>query len=309
MNFGSVADDAARFFRGGQGVHALPEEAITGILAARRGVAPSDEIIKAIGDAGAVFDGPAGSVIKNAPKGDGLVGAIRERVGEEVFSLVNAWKDKNFPVRLERALQKQEELLPKLRATLLEQNNAVRSGNEAIQKISARVGTLDTEAKAAVAAGNDDLASRLLGQKIGLSEELTRITERTQKYAGDLNTTKNQITTLESKIGIDRDKSQLLLSEWKLKKQLGQLSDDAKKAMNDLNKLESDALKNARQADQATKEAQNAIDDLLGGGGIRVPGGGGATPNVPGAPTVPVVDDAVKAELDRIKAELGKAAG
>ncbi len=79
------------------------------------------------------------------------------------------------------------------------------------------------------------------------------------------------------------------------------------KAMNDLNKLESDALKNARQADQATKDAQGAIDDLLGGGGVRVPGGG-TTPNVPNAPTVPIVDDAVQKELQRIKDELKRGA-
>jgi phage shock protein A len=308
MAIGNLVDDAARFFRGGQGVHALPEEAVTGILAARRGVAPSDDIIKAISEAGAIFDGGAGSVIKNSPKGGGLIDSIRARVGEEMFSLVSAWKDKNFPVRMEKALQAQESLLPKLRGALLEQNNAVRSGNEALQKLSARVADLDTQAKAAVAAGDDALASRLLGQKIGLTEEVTRITQRTEKYAADLKITKDQITTLESKIGIDRDKSQLLLSEWRLKKNLANLSEDAKSAMNDLNKLESDALKNARQADQATKDAQNAIDDLLGGGGIRIPGGGGPTPNVPGAPQVPVVDDAVKKELDRIKQELGKTA-
>jgi phage shock protein A len=306
LNIGSLVDDAGRFFRGGQGVNALSEDAVAGVLAARRGVAPSPELVKSLAEEGAIFDGAVGEVIKGAPKGgDDLLGAIKDRIGEEMFSLVNSWKDRNFPKRLERALQQQEQLLPKLRSSALTQKHAVDSGNEALQKLTARVAELDQQAKDAVAKGDDSLASRLLGTKIGLSEELTKITERTQKYANDYKITTEQITTLEQKISIDRDKSQLLLSEWKLKRELKDLSTDAKKAMDDLNRLESDALANARQADQATKDAQNAVDDLLGGGGIRVPGGG-TTPNVPGAPNVPIVDDAVQKELDRIKQELGK---
>ena len=301
VNIGEIGADAARFFRGGHGTHMLSEEAVTGILAARRGVAPSEAIVKALTEEGAIFSGGAGEVIKGAPKGDGLIDSIRQRVGEEMFSLMSSWKDRNFPKRLERALQEQEQLLPKLRMTLMEQTNAVEAGNSAISKLTASVEKLETDAKAAVAAGNDDLASRLLGQKLGLSDELGKITERTQKYAGDLTTTKNQITTLESKISTDKDKAELLLAEWRLKKQLKDLTGQAKQAMEDLNKLESDALKNSRQADQATKDAQGAIDDLLGGGGVRVPG---STPGAPSAPTVPVVDDAVGKELQRIKDEI-----
>ncbi len=301
MNVGSLADDAGRFFRAGHGVHQLSEEAVTGILAARRGVGPTEALVKELAEQGAIFSGGTGEVLAGAPKGEGLIDAIRGRVGEELFSLMNSWKDRNFPKRLERALQQQEQLLPKLRMTLVEQNNAVRAGNDAIGKLEASITRLEKEAKDAVTAGNDDLAARLLGQKLGLSDELTNITERAQKYAGDLQTTKNQITTLESKIATDRDKADLLLAEWRLKKQLNDISGAAKKAMEDLNNIEGDALKNARQADQATKAAQGAIDDLLGGGGVRVPGGGG-TPATP--PKVPVVDDAVGKELQRIKDEL-----
>ena len=299
MNVGSLVDDAGNFFRAGHGVHQLSEEAVTGILAARRGVGPSESLVKALGEQGAIFTGGTGEVLAGAPKGESLIDAIRGRVDEQLFSLMNAWKDRNFPKRLEKALQQQEALLPKLRETLVTQQSAVRSGNQAIGEIEASIARLETKAKEAVAAGNDDLAGRLLGQKVGLKEQLTGITERAQKYAADVDTTKNQITTLEEKILIDRSKANTLLAEWELKKQLKDLAGDAKQAMQDLNNLEGDALKNARQADQATKAAQGAIDDLLGGGGVRVPGGGGSTP-----PTAPVVDDAVAKELQRIKDEL-----
>ncbi|MCW2955680.1 MAG: hypothetical protein JWO69_549 [Thermoleophilia bacterium] len=299
MNVTGLADGIGNLIRGGQGKHNLSEEAVVALMGARRGIAPSAELTSALAKQGAIFDGSVGEVIKNAPEGGGLLDALRKRVGESMFSLMDAWKDRNFPIRLEKALQQQEEILPKLREAMTQQQRAVTSGTEAIAKFKEQIGMLTGKAEEAVKGGDDGLAAKFLAQKLDLQQQVQGLETKIGKYVKDLKYSKDQIQLLSTKIEIDKTKGEVLIAEWKLKRDMSELSDVAKNALDDLNKLEGDALKNARQAEQATKEAQREIDDLISGGGIRLPNGGsGSSP----------VDDAVKQELDKLKDKLGSAA-
>lgn len=291
-------DGAVRFFSGGQGKHALPEEAITAILGARHGLAPTEAQTKAIADAGGDFSGGVGDALKGAPDGGSLIDAIQKNVRTQLFSLTNAWSDRQFPKRLEQALRQQEELVPKMRDALLTQTKAHRAASETETLLKTQLTSVSEKAEAAVKAGDDATATRWLEQKVSIQEQLTGVTKAVEQYGNDVRTTQSQLVVLENKIEIDKTKSQLLLAQWNLKRDLKDLSADAQKALKDLNGIEGDALTNARQAEQATKQAQRNIDDLLRGGGVRVPGTD--TPSTPPS-------DTVQAELEKLKQAAGRA--
>lgn len=298
-------DNVATAARAGRGVHQLSEPEVSLLIVSAQGLRPNAQLVDDLAQVGVRYGGEV--IDDGAKSGDSLIEAIRGGVRNELETLVARWKDTRFPQHLENALTKQEALLPKLRASIMVQQNAVNAGNKLIPALEKRVADLDEAARAAIASGDDARGAQLLGQKLGAFEDLQQVTKRTQVHAENLTRTKTQFGDLEGKIATDRIKQQVLLAEWDGKKLLTEVSKSAQDAMQSLNRVEAQAMTNARQADLAAHQAQQSLDNLINGGVVRVPGAGPAPAPTPGSGTVPIVDDAVQKELDRIKQELGKA--